>query len=25
VLTPADDVRSRLETFAVTTCRTPPD
>ncbi|WP_138732962.1 hypothetical protein [Modestobacter excelsi] len=25
VLTPADDVRSSLETFAVTTCRTPPD
>jgi hypothetical protein len=25
VLTPADDVRARLETFAVTTCRTPPD
>jgi hypothetical protein len=24
VLTPADDLRSRLETFAVTTCRTPP-
>jgi len=25
VLTPADDVRSSLEAFAVTTCRTPPD
>jgi hypothetical protein len=25
VLTPADDVRSSLESFAVTTCRTPPD
>ena len=25
VLTPADDVREQLETFAVTTCRTPPD
>jgi hypothetical protein len=25
VLTPAEDVRSGLESFAVTTCRTPPD
>jgi hypothetical protein len=25
VLTPADHVRSSLESFAVTTCRTPPD
>ena len=25
VLSPADDVRGQLETFAVTTCRTPPD